>query len=73
MIHRAVFGSIDRFLGILIEHFGGAFPIWLSPIQVQVIPVSNSMHKEYVEEVTRRLKQEEIRVNLDLREEKIRV
>ncbi|MGE7919760.1 threonine--tRNA ligase [Viridibacillus sp. NPDC093762] len=71
VIHRAVFGSIDRFLGILIEHFGGAFPIWLSPIQVQVIPVSNSIHKEYVEEVTRRLKQEEIRVELDLREEKL--
>ncbi|MGF9977806.1 threonine--tRNA ligase [Viridibacillus arvi] len=71
VIHRAVFGSIDRFLGILIEHFGGAFPIWLSPIQVQVIPVSNSIHKEYVEEVTIRLKQEGIRVQLDIREEKL--
>lgn len=71
VIHRAVFGSIDRFLGILIEHFSGAFPIWLSPIQVKVIPVSNTIHKEYVEEITRRLKQAEIRVELDLREEKL--
>ncbi|MGE7624795.1 threonine--tRNA ligase [Viridibacillus sp. NPDC096237] len=71
VIHRAVFGSIDRFLGILIEHFSGAFPIWLSPIQVKVIPVSNTIHKQYVEEITRRLKQAEIRVELDLREEKL--
>lgn len=71
VIHRAVFGSIDRFLGILIEHFSGAFPIWLSSIQVKVIPVSNTIHKEYVEEITRRLKQAEIRVELDLREEKL--
>ncbi|MGP7815746.1 threonine--tRNA ligase [Niallia sp. 01092] len=71
VIHRAVFGSIDRFLGILIEHFGGAFPVWLAPVQVKVIPVSNEVHKEYVEEITKRLKQEEIRVELDVREEKL--
>ncbi len=71
VIHRAVFGSIDRFLGILIEHFGGAFPNWLAPVQVKVIPVSNKIHKEYVEEITQRLKQEELRVELDLREEKL--
>jgi len=70
VIHRAVFGSIDRFLGILIEHFGGAFPTWLSPVQVKVITVSN-IHKAYAEEITLRLKQEGIRVELDLRDEKL--
>ncbi|WP_338786426.1 threonine--tRNA ligase [Metabacillus sp. FJAT-53654] len=71
VIHRAVFGSIDRFLGILIEHFAGAFPVWLAPVQVKVIPVSTEVHKEYVEKVTQQLKQAEIRVELDLRDEKL--
>ncbi|SEI00830.1 threonyl-tRNA synthetase [Halobacillus karajensis] len=71
VIHRAVFGSIDRFLGILIEHFGGAFPTWLAPVQVKVLPVSNDAHKGYTEEVTNRLKQEGIRVEHDDREEKL--
>ncbi|MBM7603122.1 threonyl-tRNA synthetase [Metabacillus crassostreae] len=71
VIHRAVFGSIDRFLGILIEHFAGAFPVWLAPNQVKVIPVSNDVHKEYVNEIVYRLKQEEIRADSDLREEKL--
>ncbi|UOQ92154.1 threonine--tRNA ligase [Halobacillus shinanisalinarum] len=71
VIHRAVFGSIDRFLGILIEHFGGAFPTWLAPVQIKVIGVSNEVHKEYAEEVTQRLKQEGIRVEPDLRDEKL--
>lgn len=71
VIHRAVFGSIDRFLGILIEHFGGAFPIWLAPVQVKVIAVSNEIHKEYAREIKQQLKQKEIRVELDLREEKL--
>lgn len=71
VIHRAVFGSIDRFLGILIEHFGGAFPVWLAPVQVKVIAVSNEVHKEYVQEIAKRLKQEGIRAQLDLRDEKL--
>ncbi|MGM7635239.1 threonine--tRNA ligase [Bacillus sp. Hm123] len=71
VIHRAVFGSIDRFLGILIEHFGGVFPLWLAPVQVKVIGVSNDVHKEYVEEIGKRMKQENLRVELDLREEKL--
>lgn len=71
IIHRAVFGSIDRFLGILIEHFGGAFPDWLAPVQVKVIGVSNNIHKDYVEEITQRLKQANIRVEMDVREEKL--
>jgi threonyl-tRNA synthetase len=71
VIHRAVFGSIDRFLGILIEHFAGAFPVWLAPQQVSVIPVSAQHHQQYGEEIVSRLKQEGIRVELDKREEKL--
>ncbi|MGF2616005.1 threonine--tRNA ligase [Rossellomorea vietnamensis] len=71
VIHRAVFGSIDRFLGILIEHFAGAFPVWMAPVQVKLIPVSNIHQQDYAEKVYRRLKQEGIRVELDSREEKM--
>jgi threonyl-tRNA synthetase len=71
VIHRAVFGSIDRFLGILIEHFAGAFPVWLAPQQVRVIPVSIHHHQEYGEKIVSRLKQEGIRVEFDSREEKM--
>lgn len=71
VIHRAVFGSIDRFLGILIEHFGGAFPVWLAPVQVKVIPVSNDVHRNYVEKIKNQLKKAEIRVEVDVREEKL--
>lgn len=70
VIHRAVFGSIDRFLGILIEHFGGAFPLWLAPKQVQLIGVS-SVHKAYVDKVASALRQEGIRVAIDERNEKL--
>ena len=70
VIHRAVFGSIDRFLGILIEHFGGAFPLWLAPKQVQIIGVS-TVHKDYVDEVAQALRQANIRVALDERNEKL--
>lgn len=71
VIHRAIFGSIDRFLGILIEHFGGAFPDWLAPIQVKVMPVSTSIHAQYANGITEQLKQSQIRVELDMREEKL--
>lgn len=70
VIHRAVFGSIDRFLGILIEHFGGAFPLWLAPKQVQLIGVS-SLHKAYVDQVAKALRNEGIRVVVDERNEKL--
>lgn len=70
VIHRAVFGSIDRFLGILIEHFGGAFPLWLAPKQVQLIGVS-SVHNDYVNEVAQVLRKEGIRVVVDERNEKL--
>ncbi|MFJ7949931.1 threonine--tRNA ligase [Lysinibacillus sp. NPDC096418] len=71
VIHRAVFGSIDRFLGILIEHFSGAFPTWLAPIQVKVIGVSNNPHHEYVQHVMTSLQQAHIRVENDDRNEKM--
>ncbi|MEC1622693.1 threonine--tRNA ligase [Bacillus mojavensis] len=70
VIHRAVFGSIDRFFGILIEHFGGAFPVWLAPTQVQIIPVSH-VHMDYCEKVQSELKRLGIRANIDERNEKL--
>ncbi len=71
VIHRAVFGSIDRFLGILIEHFGGAFPTWLAPVQAKIIPVSNQVHASYALDIMDQLKKADVRVDLDLREEKM--
>jgi threonyl-tRNA synthetase len=70
VIHRAVFGSIDRFLGILVEHFAGAFPTWLAPVQAEVIPVAG-VHFDYAEKVQEDLKAEGFRVELDSRDEKI--
>lgn len=71
VIHRAVFGSIDRFLGILIEHFSGAFPLWLSPIQIQIIPVSNELHKDYATLVQQKLRATGIRTELITKNEKL--
>jgi threonyl-tRNA synthetase len=71
MLHRVIFGSIERFIGVLIEHFAGAFPIWLSPVQVNVIPVNNEYHLEYANDVVNLLKENDIRVKLDDREEKL--
>lgn len=70
VIHSAIFGSLDRFLGILIEHFAGVFPLWLSPIQVQIIPVS-SVHLDYCIEVQQQLRNIGIRVTIDERDEKL--
>ena len=70
MIHRVAFGSIERFIGILIEHFAGAFPTWLSPIQVKVLPISDK-YMEYGEKVLSGLKESGIRAELDSRAEKI--
>lgn len=64
MIHRALIGSPDRFLGILIEHYAGAFPLWLSPVQVKVIPVREN-HNEYAKKIAELLKEHNIRVDLD--------
>jgi threonyl-tRNA synthetase len=64
MVHRALLGSIERFFGVLIEHYGGAFPVWLSPMQVQIIPVASAFN-EYGTSILNRLKQEGIRAYLD--------
>ncbi|MGG0536839.1 threonine--tRNA ligase [Priestia aryabhattai] len=71
VIHRAIFGSLDRFFGILIEHFGGVFPTWLAPVQVKVIPVSLKVHQEYAQEIKEALGKKGIRVELDNREQKL--
>ena len=71
VLHRAIFGTFDRFTAFLIEETKGAFPTWLSPVQVNVIPVSNEHHLEYANEVVETLKHDKIRVELDLREEKL--
>ncbi|MCE3200924.1 threonine--tRNA ligase [Paenibacillus sonchi] len=70
VIHRAVYGSIDRFMGILTEHFSGAFPLWLSPVQVKLLPVS-SHYADYAFQVKKELQDAGIRVELDLRNEKL--
>ncbi len=70
VIHRVIFGSIERFIGILIEHFAGKFPIWLSPIQVKVLSISEK-YNSYAESVVKALKDKNIRVEFDDRAEKI--
>ena len=64
MIHRALFGSIERFFGILVEHYAGAFPPWLAPVQVVGIPISDA-HVDYLENVATRLREHGIRVEVD--------
>jgi threonyl-tRNA synthetase len=70
VIHRAIFGSIERFIGILIEHFAGAFPLWLAPAQVIVLPIADR-HAEYGREVTAALKSAGLRADIDDRQEKV--
>ena len=70
MIHRALFGSFERFIGILTEHFAGAFPTWLAPVQVRLLPIADA-HKEYAEKISEELEKAGIRVEIDDRQEKI--
>ena len=70
MVHRALLGSIERFFGVLIEHYAGAFPVWLAPVQVAVIPVSQNFF-DYAQKVADALKEKGVRVELDRRNEKI--
>lgn len=70
MIHRVVFGSIERFIGILIEHFAGAFPAWLAPVQVKVLPISDK-YMDYANSVQEKLFAAGIRSEVDMRSEKI--
>jgi threonyl-tRNA synthetase len=70
MVHRALFGSVERFFGVLIEHYAGAFPLWLAPVQVGIVPISEK-HLEYAEEVKKKLEAAGLRVELDARNEKM--
>jgi threonyl-tRNA synthetase len=71
MLHRALFGSIERFIGILIEHYAGAFPLWMAPVQVKVIPVNNEFHREYAQMIKDRLADHKVRIEMDDRDEKL--
>lgn len=70
MIHRVVLGSIERFIGVITEHFAGAFPLWLSPVQVQILPIGES-HVEYANKIKNMLESHNMRVSVDARNEKI--
>ena len=70
VLHRAMLGSIDRFLGVLIEHYGGAFPLWLAPVQAVVIPIADR-HLPYAESVAARLKDRNLRVEVDAKSERM--
>ena len=70
ILHRTIYGSIERFMGILIEHFAGKFPLWLAPVQVQIIPVAG-VHHSFAKEIAKELEAEDIRVHIDSRDEKI--
>ena len=70
MIHRAIFGSIERFIGILIEHFAGKFPVWLAPVQVKILPITDRT-LDYADDVAAKLRDAGIRCEVDKRNEKI--
>ena len=69
MLHRVIFGSMERFHGILIEHYAGAFPTWLAPTQVNIVPISNEKHVDFAENIYKKMREAGIRVNLDDRSE----
>src|SRR5580698_1048951 len=70
MVHRALYGSVERFFGILIEHYAGAFPLWLAPVQVAVLPITDR-HTEYARSVHAKLEARGLRSHLDDRQEKV--
>jgi threonyl-tRNA synthetase len=70
VIHRALLGSLERFLGIMIEHYGGAFPFWLAPVQVRVLPVGED-HRAQAREIADRLREAGFRVDVDERDETV--
>ncbi len=70
MIHRALYGSFERFIGILVEHYAGAFPLWLAPIQAAVLPIADR-HAPYADEVAARLRAAGLRARVDARGEKV--
>ena len=71
MVHRALFGSVERFFGVLIEHYAGAFPMWLAPVQIGIVPISSDKHLEYARNVRDRLAAAGMRVEVDERNEKM--
>ncbi len=71
MLHRVVFGSIERFIGILIENYGGAFPTWLAPVQIKLLPVNLNSHLDYANEVAKELRDMDVRVSVDDSNEKL--
>ena len=71
VLHRAIFGTFDRFTAFILEETKGALPLWLSPVQINVIPVNNEYHLEYAEEIENELRCKEFRVELDSRDEKM--
>ena len=71
MIHRACFGSIERFIGIITENYGGVFPVWLAPVQVKLIPVNPEIHKEYTESLSELFRENGISAEIDARDEKL--
>jgi len=71
MIHRACFGSLERFIGILIENYGGVFPLWLAPRQISIIPVNSEIHADYAHKVAKKLKEAGFKVEVDDRNEKL--
>ena len=70
MVHRAILGSLERFIGVLIEHYSGAFPVWLSPVQVVIIPIADR-HIEFSEEIHKEFLSANIRVETDTRNERM--
>lgn len=71
MLHRVIYGSVERFIGILIEHYGGAFPLWLAPVQAVIVPVNPELHSEASYALAKRLEELDIRVKVDDRNEKL--
>src|SRR3989338_1584080 len=71
MLHAAIMGSIERFLSVLIEHYAGAFPVWLAPVQVALLPVSNAKHLAYGQKLAEELRQQDVRVLLDDNDETV--
>ena len=69
-IHRVIYGSLERFIGVIIEEFAGAFPVWLSPVQVKILPISDKMN-DYAAGILKELKAAGIRVELDARSESV--
>jgi len=69
MLHRVVFGSMERFIGILLEHFAGALPVWLAPVQAMIVPISTDKHLDYAKKIYSELEEASIRVEIDDRNE----